>query len=78
VHFHNVATDGNVVITERTDALGVGRFEQRFWVYGRFEVEQGRIRVWRDSFDWADITISLVRGLAGAVLPALNRRWPGA
>jgi limonene-1,2-epoxide hydrolase len=78
VHFHNVAAEGNVVLTERTDAIAVGRFEQRFWVYGRFELEHGRIRVWRDSFDWADITVSLVRGLAGIVSPALNRRWPGS
>ena len=29
VHFHNVATDHGVVLTERTDAIGLGRFEQR-------------------------------------------------
>jgi limonene-1,2-epoxide hydrolase len=32
VHFHNVASEGDVVLTERSDALGYGRFEQRFWV----------------------------------------------
>jgi limonene-1,2-epoxide hydrolase len=78
VHLHHVATDGNVVLTERTDALGAGRFEQRFWVYGRFEIENGQIKVWRDSFDWLDLLISLWRGLAGAVAPPLNRKWPGA
>jgi limonene-1,2-epoxide hydrolase len=77
VHFHNVATDGNVVLTERTDALGRGRFEQRFWVYGRFELADGRIKVWRDSFDWIDIMASLVRAAAGALVPRLNRPWPG-
>jgi limonene-1,2-epoxide hydrolase len=77
VHFHHVAVDGNVVMTERTDAISLGRFEQRFWVYGRFEVEGGRIRVWRDAFDWLDILISLFRGAAGVLLPALNRPWPG-
>ncbi len=77
VHFHHVASDGNVVLTERTDALGRGRFEQRFWVYGRFEVEDGQIKVWRDSFDWLDILVSLVRGLVGIFAPPLNRRWPG-
>lgn len=76
VHFHNVVAEGDVVLTERTDAIRLGRFEQRFWVYGRFELVDGRISVWRDSFDWADITVSLVRGLAGVVLPQLNRRWP--
>jgi limonene-1,2-epoxide hydrolase len=77
IHVHNLATHGSVVLTERTDALGIGRFEQRFWVYGRFEIENGEIKVWRDSFDWLDILISLVRGFAGTFVAPLNRRWPG-
>lgn len=77
VHFHNVAEEGAVVLTERTDALGIGRFEQRFWVYGRFEVRDGKITVWRDSFDWGDIIVSLIRAAAGVVSPSLNRPWPG-
>jgi limonene-1,2-epoxide hydrolase len=77
VHFHTIAIDGSTVLTERTDALGLGPVEQRFWVYGRFEVEDGLITVWRDSFDWYDLVISLVRAVAGAVVPSLNRRWPG-
>ena len=78
VHFVNTAATGNVVLTERVDALGVGRFEQRFWVYGRFEVRDGKIAVWRDSFDWLDITVSIVRGLLGVAVPSLNRKWPVA
>jgi len=54
----------------------MGRFEQRFWVYGRFELRDGRIAIWRDAFDWRDITASLLRGAAGAALPSLNRAWP--
>lgn len=77
VHFENVAADGDVVLTERTDALRFGPVEQRFWVLGRFEVRDGRITVWRDYFDWADLTVGLVRGVAGAFVPRLNRRWPG-
>jgi limonene-1,2-epoxide hydrolase len=78
VHFHTIATEGTTVLTERTDELGLGRFAQRFWIYGRFEVSDGLITVWRDSFDWYDITVSLIRGVAGAVAPSLNRRWPGS
>ena len=76
VHFHHVAADGDVVLTERSDALGVGPVEQRFWVHGRFELRDGRIAVWHDSFDFRDYAVSLVRGLAGAVAPRLNRPWP--
>jgi limonene-1,2-epoxide hydrolase len=77
VHFHTLASEGQVVLTQRTDALRLGRVEQRFWVYGRFEVREGRITLWRDSFDWADLTVGLLRALAGALNAKLNRRWPG-
>jgi limonene-1,2-epoxide hydrolase len=77
VHLHAIATDGDVVLTDRTDALGIGRFEQRLWVYGRFVVKDGKITLWRDSFDWLDVTISALRGLAAIAIPALNRPWPG-
>ena len=76
-HFHNVATHDDVVLTERTDELAVGPFKQRFWVYGRFELRDGKIAVWRDSFDWVDIAVSLARAAAGVVAPGLNRPWPG-
>jgi limonene-1,2-epoxide hydrolase len=77
VHFHAVATDGNTVLTDRTDELSFGPVAQRLWVYGRFEIVDGKITVWRDSFDWFDVLVGLVRGLLGAVIPSLNRPWPG-
>ena len=76
VHFNHVAADGDVVITDRVDELNFGRFATRFWVYGRFVVRDGRIAVWRDSFDWLDVTIGNLRGLIGLVAPTLNRRMP--
>lgn len=76
VHFHQVAEEGSVVLTERDDALIFGPVEQRFWVWGRFEVEDGLITVWRDSFDWWDYIVGFLRGVAGALVPALNRPWP--
>jgi limonene-1,2-epoxide hydrolase len=75
--FHHIVADGDVVLTERTDELRIGRFAQRFWVYGRFELRDGKIAVWRDSFDWLDIIVSLVRATAGVISPRLNRPWPG-
>lgn len=77
VHFHAISAEGNTVLTDRTDELVMGRVRQRIWVYGRFEVVDGKITLWRDSFDWFDVFVGLVRGLLGAVVPALNRRWPG-
>jgi limonene-1,2-epoxide hydrolase len=76
VHFHNVASGDGVVLTERTDALVLGPVVWQFWVYGRFEVADGRITVWRDSFDHADVLVGLVRGVLGSRWPALGRRWP--
>lgn len=76
VYFHAVAAEGDVVLTQRTDAMTLGRFDQRFWVAGRFEIVDGRIAVWRDSFDWLDLLVGLIRGLAGVISPRLNRPWP--
>lgn len=76
VHYENVAERDGVVLTERIDAVGIGRFEPRFWVYGRFEVADGMITVWRDSFDWLDIFRSIVRAGAGVFSARLNRPWP--
>jgi limonene-1,2-epoxide hydrolase len=77
VHFHHLAVEGDVVLAERTDEMSVGRFAQRFWVYGRFELRDGKIALWRDSFDWLDLLVSAVRAAAGVLSPGLNRRWPG-
>jgi limonene-1,2-epoxide hydrolase len=77
VHLNHVATEDNVVLTDRVDELSFGRFASRFWVYGRFVVgDDGKIAVWRDSFDWLDVTIGNLRGLAGLISPGLNRRMP--
>ena len=75
VKFHRVAADGNTVLTERTDALIFGRVRLNFWVCGVFEVHEGRITLWRDYFDLFDMTKALVRGLAGAAVPALQRKF---
>ena len=81
VAFHHIGVDADdpeVVLTERTDALLLGPVHWQFWVYGRFEVRNGKITVWRDSFDWADVLWGLARGVVGAVIPGAARRWPEA
>lgn len=65
---HNIAGDGAVVLTERTDVLARGRFRAEFWVCGTFEVRDGRIILWRDYFDYLNLLIALAKGAARALL----------
>lgn len=79
VHFHAIGideSDAGIVLTERTDALIFGPVSVQFWVYGRFEVRDGQITLWRDTFDWRDILMGLVRGVVGVALPFVRRTWP--
>lgn len=73
---HNIAADGDTVMTERTDYLQAGPLRLGFWVCGTFRVRDGRIELWRDYFDWMDIGRATVRGLAGIVLPGLRPKLP--
>ena len=72
VKTHRIAVNGSTVLTERTDALVIGPVRLQFWVCGVFEVRDGRITLWRDYFDMFDFTKALVRGVVGAVIPALR------
>ena len=64
---HNIAADGAVVLTERTDVIEVGRLRADFWVCGTFEVRDGRIVLWRDYFDYANLLWAFVRGAVRAL-----------
>jgi limonene-1,2-epoxide hydrolase len=68
VTYDNVASEGPVVLTERTDVLVFGRLNAAFWVCGTFEVHDGRITLWRDRFDKVDFALSLVRGVLKALV----------
>ena len=72
VKTHRTAVNGSTVLTERTDALVFGRVRLQVWVCGVFEVEDGRITLWRDYFDMFDFTKALARGVIGAAVPALR------
>lgn len=74
VKIHRTAADGVTVLNERTDALIFGPVRLQFWVCGVFEVHDGRITLWRDYFDNLDFAKAIVRGLIGAVVPALRPR----
>jgi len=47
----NIATHGNVVLTERVDRFVSPERTIALPVMGTFEIEDGRIRAWRDYFD---------------------------
>jgi limonene-1,2-epoxide hydrolase len=72
VKTHRIAVNGSSVLTERTDVLIFGPVRLQFWVCGVFEVSDGRITLWRDYFDVWDMIKALVRGIVGAVVPALR------
>lgn len=76
VYFHAIASEGQTVLTERTDVLIFGRVRVQLWVVGRFDVVDGKIVRWKDYFDWLNSTVALLRGLLGAVIPALRPKPP--
>jgi limonene-1,2-epoxide hydrolase len=78
VQIHHIASQGDTVLTERTDLLKLGPLHIRFWVCGTFRVEDGRITLWRDYFDWWDIGKGTVRGFLGLALPRLRADLPVA
>jgi limonene-1,2-epoxide hydrolase len=69
VEIHSIAAKGDVVMTERTDVLKVGSLHVAFWVCGTFRVQNGQIVLWRDYFDWLDISKGMLRGVAGIFIP---------
>jgi len=76
VYLHAISADGAVVLTERTDVIVLGRLRLQFWVWGRFDVHDGEITLWRDSFDFLDVAKATVRGLLGIALPGLRPTPP--
>lgn len=72
VRIHNIAANGPVVLTERTDVLAKGPLEIAPWVCGTFEVRDGKITLWRDYFDWAATTTQLVTAGPRALLRAIT------
>jgi limonene-1,2-epoxide hydrolase len=52
----NLAARDNVVLTERIDTFTIGGVVAPLPVMGTFEVRDGKISVWRDYFDMAQIT----------------------
>jgi limonene-1,2-epoxide hydrolase len=75
VKIHRTAGEGATVLNERSDALILGPVRLNFWVCGVFEVQDGRITLWRDYFDSLDFVKAIVRGLAAVVVPSLQKKF---
>lgn len=69
---HQVVAKGNMILTERTDILNIGPFHVGFWVCGTFKVENGKIILWRDYFDWLNVSKGLIRGFFGIGITSLR------
>ena len=52
----NIMGDGDVVVAERLDRTEVGEVKVDLPCCGVFEMEDGKIKVWRDYFDMATFT----------------------
>ena len=76
IHTSQLAADGDVVLTERTDILRLGPVHVGFWVCGTFQVRDGQIVLWRDHFAWMAFLFGMLRGLVGAIVPPLRPRLP--
>ena len=55
-----VASNGPMVLTERTDAVMIGNMRIPFQVCGTFKVENGQITLWRDTFDYLSIIVDCI------------------
>lgn len=59
VKMKNIAANGDVVLTERVDILTGPMLHLDIWVCGTFEVKDGKVTLWRDYFDLAEVTTKL-------------------
>jgi limonene-1,2-epoxide hydrolase len=78
MHVHTISADGPTVLTERTDVLQWGRLRVQFWIWGRFDIHDGQIVLWREYYDPLTILAATVRGLLGTVVPAARAKPPSA
>jgi limonene-1,2-epoxide hydrolase len=64
------------VLTERTDVLKVRRLHVQIRVWGRFDVHDWKIVLWRDQADHAGFILASLRGLLGTVVSAARAKPP--
>lgn len=67
VEIHAIASDGERVLTDRTDVLAFGKVRTEFWVCGTFTVRDGLITLWDDHFSMGGFFGGFVRGTRKAL-----------
>lgn len=77
VRIHNIAANGSIVLTERTDVIRSGSWSAEFWVCGTFDVRDDRIVLWRDYFDMATFLASSVKGVGRAAVSGARKLLAG-
>ena len=60
IRVHHIAEQDGFVLTERTDLIRGPALDLAFWCCGTFEVRNGKIVLWRDRFDTAEVTLQLL------------------
>ena len=61
-----IAADGATVLTERIDDFSIGGVKVSLPIMGAFDVQEGRIRAWRDYFDMATYQRQLITRMTPA------------
>ena len=56
---HHLASDGETVLTERSDVFTIKGKSVPLPVMGAFHVDDGKITAWRDYFDMGQVTAIL-------------------
>jgi limonene-1,2-epoxide hydrolase len=59
---HHLASDGETVLTERSDVFTIKGKSAPLPVMGAFHVVDGKITAWRDYFDMAQVTAMFEAG----------------
>jgi limonene-1,2-epoxide hydrolase len=60
VEMYNIAARGGVVLSERGDIIKGPLLDLDLHVCGTFEIQDGKIVLWRDSFDLASTAVKLL------------------
>ena len=60
----SLLADGDIVMVEREDKTVVAGTPINLPCFGYFEIENGKIKVWRDYFDLATYTNAIAKALA--------------